>query len=82
MFMICVYRMAYLDPIWGTRCNYVVERPLVVRCVVGSIPHGGTSDQLLTSSNIPRPVYQKPWYVIFCLRDGTYKISQADNLEW
>ena len=44
----------------GARCSSVVERPLIVSWVVGSIPHGGPSELFLVQP------------VLHCLWDGAY----------
>ena len=38
--------------IFKVRCSSMVERPLKVRWVVGSIPHGGSSELFLVSSSV------------------------------
>ena len=60
----------------GRKCRYivkcsfqkaVVERPLMVRWVVGSIPHGGPSELFLVTG------------VIYCLWDGAHKRTLIAN---
>ena len=40
----------------GARCSSVVERPLMMRWVVGSILHGGSIDLFLVPPSVPRLV--------------------------
>ena len=54
----------------GARCSSVVERPLMVRWVIGLF---------LVPASVPRLVYQRPWYVLSCLWDGAYKRILAAN---
>ena len=51
----------------------------MVQWVVGSIPHGRSDELFLVPDSAPRLVYQKPWYVLFCLRDRAYKSTLAAN---
>ena len=60
-----------LSEILGAGRSLEVECSLMVRWVVGSIPHGGPS--------APRLVHQRPWYVLFCLWDDAYKRFLAAN---
>ena len=53
----------------------------MVRWVVGSILHGGPIELFLVPASDPRQVQQMPWYVIYCLWDGAYKITFAVNSE-
>ena len=45
-----------------------------VRSWCGSIPHGGPVELCLVPASAPRLVYQWPWYVLFSLWNGAYKI--------
>ena len=40
----------------GARYSFVVERPLIVRCVVGSILNAGPSELFLIPASVPRLV--------------------------
>ena len=42
--------------IYGARCSSVVERPLMVRMVVGSITNGEPIEQFLVPDSAPRLV--------------------------
>ena len=39
----------------------------MVQRVVGSILHGGPIELIFVPASAPRLVYQRPWYVLFCL---------------
>ena len=45
----------------------------MVRWVVGSIPHGGSTELFIVSASPLRLVMQRPWHVLSCLWDGAYK---------
>ena len=57
----------------GARCSFVVEHPLEVHWVVGSILHGGPIELFLVPASVPRLVQQRLWYVLSCLWDGAHK---------
>ena len=40
----------------GARCSYVVERPLMVQWIDGSIPYGGPTELFLVPASDPRLV--------------------------
>ena len=48
----------------------MVESPLMVRWVIGSISHGGLIELFLVPVSAPRLLKQRPWYVLSCLLDG------------
>ena len=56
-----------------------VERSLMVRWIVGSILHGGSTELFLIPASAPRLVQQRPCYVLSCLWDGAYKRTLAAN---
>ena len=56
----------------GARCSFVVEHPLEVQWVVGSILHGGPIELFLVPASVPRLVQQRLWYVLSCLWDGAH----------
>ena len=60
--------------------NSVVERPLMVQQVVGSIPH---VEHISRSTRFSATSVMKPWYVLYCLCNCThyYKICLAANRE-
>ena len=51
----------------GVRCSTTVECPLMVRWAVRSIPHGGPIEILLVPASGPQLVYQRLWYVGWCI---------------
>ena len=59
----------------GVRGSSVVDRLLMVRCVIGSIHHGGPNALFL----IPALHNWYVPYVLSCLWDGAYKRSLAAN---
>ena len=50
----------------------VIECPLMMRWVIGSIPPGGPIEQFLVPASIPQLVLQRSWYMLFCLLKGAY----------
>ena len=54
----------------GARCNCVIERPLLVVWIVGSISHGGPTELVLVPASAPRLVQQRAWCVLACLGDS------------
>ena len=40
---------------------------------------GGPIELFLVPASAPRLVYQRPWYVLYCLWNGAYKITLAVN---
>ena len=56
-----------------------VKRSLMVRWIVGSILHGGSTELFLIPASAPRLVQQRPCYVLSCLWDGAYKRTLAAN---
>ena len=44
----------------GSRCSYVVERVLMVRWVVESIPHSGPIELFFVPASVALLVYQRP----------------------
>ena len=57
----------------------MVESQLMLRWVIGSIPHGGPIELFPVPASAPRLVSQKPWYVLSCLCYGAYKRTIAAN---
>ena len=58
----------------GARCSSMVEHPLMVCGVVGSIPHGGRIELFLIQTSAPKFVLQqRMWYMLSCLCEGAYK---------
>ena len=57
----------------------MVERTLMVRLVVRSIPHGRPIQLLFFAANVPRLVKRITLYVLSCLCDGLYQISIPAN---
>ena len=51
----------------------VLERPLTAESVVGSIPPGGSNELFLVPACAPQLVYQRPWCVLSCVRNVTWK---------
>ena len=45
----------------------MTDPPLIVRVIVGSIPHGGPIELFLIPHSAPRLVYQRAWYVLSCV---------------
>ena len=58
----------------GAGCSSEVERSLMVRWVVDH-SWGGPIELFLIPASAPRLVKQRPWYVLSCLWDGSYKKS-------
>ena len=57
-----------LDKIWERFiAPWWVTRPLIVRVVMVSNPHGGPNELFLDLASAPGLVYQNPWYVLFSL---------------
>ena len=48
----------------------------MVRLVVGSILHGGSTELFFVPASAPQLVQQRPWYVMW---DGAYKRTLAAN---
>ena len=76
----------YSEAIWVIPCQFIttfeitmVERLFMVRWVIGSILHGGSIELFFIPASAPRLVQQRPWYVLYCLCDGAYKIILAAN---
>ena len=44
-------------------CSSAVQRPLMMRCVVGSIPHDGFIDLSFVPASDLRLVQQRSWYL-------------------
>ena len=55
----------------------MVGRPLMMRSIVGSIPHGEPVKIFLVPVSAPRLVLQWPLYALFCMWDGAYKRTLA-----
>ena len=55
----------------------MVERPLMVRWVVGSIPHGGPIELFLVPASSPTFGVTKVVYALSCLWNGAYKRTLA-----
>ena len=51
-------------------CSWVVERPLIWPCVIGSIPHGGPFEIFRIPDCVPQLVQQRPCYILYSLWDG------------
>ena len=62
-----------LYPSNGARCSSMVRA--FAHGVLGRLIDGGPIELFL----VPRLVYQMPWYVPSCLRDGAYKRTLAAN---
>ena len=45
--------MCSVQTVSGERYSFMVERPLKVRWVVGSIPHGRCTELFLVSTSVP-----------------------------
>ena len=50
-----------------------IVHPLMVRWVVGSIPHDGPTEPFLVPASAPQLVLQRLWNVLPCLWDDAYK---------
>ena len=58
----------------------MVEHFLMVRWVVGSVPHGGPIEQFLVVASAPQLLFIKTLtYVLSCLWHGAYKVTLAAN---
>ena len=57
----------------------VVEHPVIVRWVVGSILYGGSNELFPVPSSDQRLVQQRSWYVSSSLWDGAYKRALDAN---
>ena len=78
-----------IDPSWWTlwaisvsewvRCSSMVEHPLMVQWIIGSIPYGGPIELFLVPASAPWLDKQRVWYVLSCLWDDAYKRSLAAN---
>ena len=76
IYFLIIYLCMYL---YFVRCLYYLPRErdvaswegrsLMVRWVVGSIPHGGPIELFLVPASAPQLVYQMLWYVLSCLWD-------------
>ena len=64
----------------GARCSSVV-RAFAHGAMSRRIDHSwsGPIELFLVPASAPRLVYQRPWYVLSCLRDGAYKRTLAVN---
>ena len=66
--------------IWVQRCSSVVRA-----FARGAMGHridpscGGPIELFLVPASAPRLMYQRAWYVLFCLWDGAYKRNLAVN---
>ena len=58
----------------GARCSPVVVRPLIV--LMGR-RIGGPIELFLFPPSAARVVYQRPWYVLFCMWDGACVIFMS-----
>ena len=68
--------------VYGTGTSVpLVERPLMVRWVVGSIPHGGPIELFFAPASAPATTGIIPWYVLSRLWDDAYKRTLAANRE-
>ena len=64
----------------GARCSSVVRafaHGVMGHWIDPSL--SGPIDLFLVPASAPRLVYQKVWYVLFCLWDGAYKRTLAVN---
>ena len=50
-----------------------LERSLIVRWVIESIPYGGPVELCPVPASSPRLAYQRLWYVLFVLWNGANK---------
>ena len=75
--MVNLYLYISFLVVCGERCNSMVECPLMLLCVTGSIPHSGPIEIFLVPTSAPRLVQQRPWYVLSCLLGDAYIRSLA-----
>ena len=64
----------------GTGRSSKVERPLMVRWFVWSIPLRGPIELFLVPASPPRLVYQRSWYVLSFLWYGAYKGARCSSV--
>ena len=62
-----------------SRRSSMVERQLMVWCVIGSIPYDAPNELSLVLTSASQLVQQRPWNVLSCSWDGAYNVSPAAN---
>ena len=62
-----------------SRRSSVVERQLMVWCVIGSIPYDAPNELSFVLTSASQLVQQRQWNVLSCSWDGAYNWSPAAN---
>ena len=57
----------------------MVDRPLIVQCVVGSITCGGPIEQFLVPANAPRLEYQREWYAMVHIKEPLMLMGKSSQ---